>query len=62
MVLLENFKQQNLENMQPYPPRQVPNPKYLDIDGNPIENEPETIEDPNAKYDMNEIFALINSL
>ena len=56
----EQVKQRKFRNMQPYPPRQVPNPKYLDIDGNPIENEPETIEDPNAKYDMNEIFALIN--
>ena len=56
----EQVKQRKFRNMQPYPPRQVPNPKYLDIDGNPIENESETIEDPNAKYDMNEIFALIN--
>ena len=46
--------------MQPYPPRQVPNPKYLNTEGEPIEGEPQTLEDPNAKYDMNEIFALIN--
>ena len=56
----EQVKERKFRNMQPYPPRQVANPKYLDLDGNPVENEPETIEDPNAKYDMNEIFALIN--
>ena len=46
--------------MNPYPPPMIPNPKYLDIDGNPVEGEPEQIPDPYAKYDMNEIFALIN--
>ena len=56
----EQIKDRKFRNMQPYPPRQIPNPKYLNIDGTPVENEPETIEDPNAKYDMNEIFALIN--
>ena len=56
----EQIKDRKFRNMQPYPPRQIPNPKYLNIDGTPVENEPETVEDPNAKYDMNEIFALIN--
>ena len=56
----EQIKERKFRNMQPYPPRQVPNPKYLDLEGNPIDGEPETLEDPNAKYDMNEIFALIN--
>ena len=46
--------------MVPYPAPQIPNPKALDGEGNPIEGEPETMPDPNVKYDMNEIFALIN--
>ena len=58
----EQIKDRKFRNMQPYPPRQIPNPKYLNIDGTPVENEPETVEDPNAKYDMNEIFALINCI
>ena len=56
----EQIKTRKFRNMQPYPPAMVTNPNYLDADGNPVENEPEMIEDPNAKYDMNEIFALIN--
>ena len=31
-----------------------------DEEGNPVEGEPIEIQDPYAKYDMNEIFALIN--
>ena len=46
--------------MNPYPPPMINNPKYLDSDGNVVEGEPEKIPDPYAKYDMNEIFALIN--
>ena len=46
--------------MHPYPPNLINNPKYLDADGNPVPGEEELIEDPTAKYDMNEIFALIN--
>ena len=38
----------------------IQNPKAFDFDGNPIPDIPVEIEDPNAKYDMNEIFALIN--
>ena len=56
----EQIKTRKFRNMQPYPPAMVANPNHLDAEGNPIENEPELIEDPNAKYDMNEIFALIN--
>ena len=57
---VEQIKERKFRNMQPYPPNLVPNPKYLDAEGNPIPGEPEEIEDPTAKYDMNEIFALIN--
>ncbi len=32
-----------------------------DAEGNPVPDEPTEIEDPTAKYDMNEIFALINT-
>jgi hypothetical protein len=56
----EQVKERKFRNMIPYPPPMVPNPKALDTEGNPVENEPAEIEDPTAKYDMNEIFALIN--
>ena len=56
----EQIKTRKFRNMQPYPPQMVDNPKYLDANGEPVTGEPELIEDPNAKYDMNEIFALIN--
>ncbi len=56
----EQVKERKFRNMVPYPPPMVPNPKAFDVEGNPIENEPVEIEDPTAKYDMNEIFALIN--
>ena len=56
----EKVKQRKFRNMNPYPPPLIPNPKYLDAEGNPVEGEPELIPDPYAKYDMNEIFALIN--
>ena len=53
-------KETKFRNMVPYPAPQIPNPKALDSEGNVVEGEPETIPDPNVKYDMNEIFALIN--
>ena len=53
-------KERKFRNMVPYPAPQIPNPKALDSEGNVVEGEPETIPDPNVKYDMNEIFALIN--
>ena len=43
-----------------YPPPMVENPKAKDAMGEIIEGEPLEIEDPTARYDMNEIFALIN--
>lgn len=56
----EQIKTRKFRNMQPYPPQMVDNPKYLDANGEPVTGEPKLIEDPQAKYDMNEIFALIN--
>jgi len=56
----EQIKTRKFRNMQPYPPVMIPNPKYLDANEEPVTGEPELIEDPRAKYDMNEIFALIN--
>ena len=56
----EQIKARKFRNMQPYPPKMIPNPNATDSDGNPVENEPAEIPDPTAKYDMNEIFALIN--
>jgi len=56
----EQIKTRKFRNMQPYPPLMIPNPKYLDANEEPVTGEPELIEDPRAKYDMNEIFALIN--
>ena len=56
----EQIKMRKFRNMQPYPPNNIPNPNYLDANGIPKEGETELIPDPTAKYDMNEIFALIN--
>lgn len=56
----EQIKQRKFRNMSPFPAKMVPNPKYLDMEGNPVEGEPEEIPDPASKYDMNEVFALIN--
>ena len=56
----EAVKQRKFRNMVPYPAPQIQNPKAFDAEGNPVEGQPETIPDPNVKYDMNEIFALIN--
>lgn len=56
----EQIKQRKFRNMRPYPPPTIDNPAYLDAEGNPVEGEPEKIPDPTARYDMNEIFALIN--
>jgi len=54
------IKKRKFRNMTAYPPPMVPNSKAKDAEGNPVEDEPEEIPDPLAKYDMNEIFALIN--
>lgn len=56
----EAVKARKFRNMTPYPPQMVPNPKAVDAEGNAVEGEPAEIPDPFAKYDMNEIFALIN--
>ena len=57
----ETVKARKFRNMVPYPPTMVPNPAALDENGVPVEGEPAEIEDPFVKYDMNEIFALINT-
>ena len=56
----EQVKSRKFRNMKPYPPPMISNPKALDADGNLIEGMEAEIPDPSAKYDMNEIFALIN--
>ena len=56
----EQIKTRKFRNMISYPPPLVPNPKATDFEGNIVEGEPAEIEDPSARYDMNEIFALIN--
>ena len=56
----EQVKLRKFRNMNPYPPPTIPNPKAFDAEGNRVESEPEVIPDPTVKYDMNEIFALIN--
>ena len=55
-----SIKERKFINMIPYPPPMIPNPNFLDSEGKPIEGNPAEIPDPLAKYDMNEIFALIN--
>ena len=57
----ETVKARKFRNMVPYPPTMVPNPDALDENGAAVEGEPAEIEDPFVKYDMNEIFALINT-
>lgn len=57
----ETVKARKFRNMVPYPPTMVPNPAALDENGAAVEGEPAEIEDPFVKYDMNEIFALINT-
>ena len=59
-VSKQDVKKRKFRNMIPYPAPMIPNPKAVDFDGNPVEGEPLEIADPSAKYDMNEIFALIN--
>ena len=56
----EEVKERKFRNMVSYPPPMIDNPKATDVDGNPVEGEDSLIPDPYAKYDMNEIFALIN--
>ena len=56
----EQVKTRKFRNLAPFPARMVTNPKRTDADGNVVEDEPELIPDPDSKYDMNEIFAIIN--
>ena len=56
----EAVRVRKFRNMVPYPAPLIDNPRYLDNDGNPVEGEKEQITDESVKYDMNEIFALIN--
>lgn len=57
----EAVRVRKFRNMVPYPAPLIDNPRYLDNDGNPVEGEKEQITDESVKYDMNEIFALINT-
>ena len=56
----EQIKQRKFRNLPAFPSKKIPNPGYTDMEGNIIEGQEEFIDDPNTKYDMNEIFALIN--
>lgn len=58
----EQIRRRKFRNMPPYPAPMIDNPKYLDPEGNPVEGEPAQIPDPSARYDMNQIFALINTI
>ena len=58
----EAIKLRKFRNMKPYPAPKIPNSNYLDMEGNPIEGQEEFIEDPTARFDMNEIFALTNCI
>ena len=58
----DSVKLRKFRNMTPYPAPLVSNPNAIDENGDPVENEPTEISDPNAKYDMNEIFALTNCI
>jgi len=56
----EQVKKRKFRNMISYPPPLISNPKAFDSEGNRDETQPEQIQQPGVKYDMNEIFALIN--
>ena len=56
----ETIKTRKFRNMIPYPAPMISNPAAVDAMGNPIPDVPVEIPDPTARYDMNEIFALIN--
>ena len=56
----DKVKERKFRNMTPYPPNMIPNPSATDSEGNEIADVPKEIIDPFVKYDMNEIFALIN--
>lgn len=56
----EQIKKRKFRNMIPYPPPRIKNPQAFDEEGNLIEGMEPDMEDTTARYDMNEIFALIN--
>ena len=56
----DQIKARKFRNMTAYPPPMVANPAAVDGNGQPVPTEPAEIQDPYVKYDMNEIFALIN--
>tara|TARA_X000000950_G_scaffold289164_1_gene410403 strand:- start:4635 stop:5486 length:852 start_codon:yes stop_codon:yes gene_type:complete len=56
----EQVKERKFRNLSVYPPPMISNPEAFEEDGTPIAGVPLEIEDPSLKYDMNEIFALIN--
>ena len=56
----EQIKNRKFRNMPPFPAKMIPNPKYLDMDGNIVEGEDEMIPDTDSTYAMNEVFSLIN--
>ena len=56
----EQIKERKFRNMIPYPAPLIDNPNFLDAEGNPVPDQEEKVADPTARYDMNEIFALIN--
>lgn len=65
-VTREMVKIRKFRNMKEYPPKMIPNPMFVAPDptaSGPAAiptSEPAEIPDPNQRYDMNEIFALIN--
>ena len=58
----EIVKERKFRNMPQYPPKLIDNPNSKDEEGNLIDGEPEQIPDPYVKYDMNQIFSLINCI
>lgn len=56
----EIVKERKFRGMPSYPAPLIPNPKYLNQNGEPVPDELENIPDPYIIYSMNEIFALIN--
>lgn len=58
----EKAKERKFRNMPAYPPVLIDNPKAKDDDGNIVDGEPLQIPDPFVKYDMNQIFSLINCI
>lgn len=59
-VVKKDAKKRKFRGMKEYPPPPIPNPNAFNEEGR-VEGEPEFIPDTNPpKYDMNEVFSLIN--